>query len=92
LVDFSCDTGGSIPAFAYRRWLTTVRFDHPAQQIVLQDYIDSVTDAERRVDRLTLQITDHLPDGAGRDRDPGDARCCFDQRCNDRGLRKKQNL
>jgi transposase len=24
---------------AYRRWLTTVRFDHPAQQIVLQDYI-----------------------------------------------------
>ena len=39
---------------AYRRWLTTVRFDHPAQQIVLQDYIDAVTDAERRVDRLTL--------------------------------------
>jgi transposase len=32
-----------------------------AQQIVLQDYIDSVTDAERRVDRLTLQITEHLP-------------------------------
>src|SRR4029077_16185157 len=24
---------------AYRRWLTTVRFDQPAQQIVLQDYI-----------------------------------------------------
>lgn len=47
---------------AYRRWLTTVRFDHPAQQIVLQDYIDAVTDAERRVDRLTRQITEHLPD------------------------------
>jgi transposase len=46
---------------AYRRWLTTVRFDHPAQQIVLQDYIDAITDAERRVDRLTLQITEHLP-------------------------------
>jgi transposase len=28
---------------------------------VLQDYIDAVTDAERRVDRLTLQITEHLP-------------------------------
>jgi hypothetical protein len=27
---------------AYRRWLTTVRFDHPAQQIVLQDYIHAV--------------------------------------------------
>ena len=23
---------------AYRRWLTTVRFEHPAQQIVFQDY------------------------------------------------------
>ena len=27
---------------AYRRWLTTVRFAHPAQQIVLQDYIHAV--------------------------------------------------
>jgi transposase len=27
---------------AHRRWLTTVRFDHPAQQIVLQDYIHAV--------------------------------------------------
>jgi hypothetical protein len=41
--------------------LTTVRFDHPAQQIVLQDYIDAVTDAERRVDRVTRQISEHLP-------------------------------
>ena len=47
---------------AYRRWLTTVRFDHPAQQIVLQDYIDAVTDAEQRVARLTRQITELLPD------------------------------
>ena len=31
---------------AYRRWLTTVRFDHPAQQIVLQDYIHAIEDAE----------------------------------------------
>src|SRR5215510_10436892 len=30
---------------AYRRWLTTVRFAHPAQQIVLQDYIHAVQDA-----------------------------------------------
>ena len=34
---------------ACRRWLTTVRFDHPAQQFVLQDYIHAVTDAEARV-------------------------------------------
>ncbi|WP_198024883.1 hypothetical protein [Bradyrhizobium sp. Cp5.3] len=41
---------------AYRRWLTTVRFAHPASQIVLQNYIHAVTDAEVRVDRLTKQI------------------------------------
>lgn len=47
---------------AYRRWLTTVRFDHPAQQVVLQDYIHAVTDAEARVERLTRQIEDLVPD------------------------------
>jgi transposase len=41
---------------AYRRWLTTVRFDHPAQQIVLQDYIHAVEDAEKRVTGLVQQI------------------------------------
>ena len=46
---------------AYRRWLTTVRFDHPAQQIVLQDYIHAVQDAEARLDRLTRQIAELLP-------------------------------
>lgn len=46
---------------AYRRWLTTVRFEHPAQQIVFQDYIHSVTDAEARIDRLTGQIADLVP-------------------------------
>ena len=35
---------------AHRRWLATVRFDHPAQQIVLQDYIHAVTGAEARVE------------------------------------------
>ena len=43
---------------AYRRWLTTVRFDHVAQQVVLQDYIHAVTDAEARVERLLRQIED----------------------------------
>jgi transposase len=45
----------------YRRWLTTVRFDHPAQQVVLQDYIHSVHDAEERIARLTKQIEDLVP-------------------------------
>ncbi|WP_281799674.1 IS110 family transposase [Methylocystis echinoides] len=43
---------------AYRRWLTTVRFDHAAQQLVLQDYIHAVADAEARVERLSRQIED----------------------------------
>jgi predicted DNA-binding transcriptional regulator AlpA len=38
-----------------------VRFQHPAQQIVFQDYVDAVTDAEARVERLTGQIADLLP-------------------------------
>ena len=46
---------------AYRRWLTTVRFNHPASQIVLQDYIHAVTDAEARVERLTRQIEELAP-------------------------------
>lgn len=46
---------------AYRRWLTAVRFDHPAQQVVLQDYIDAVSDAEARLDRLTRQIEELVP-------------------------------
>jgi transposase len=46
---------------AYRRWLTTVRFDHPAQQIVLQDYIHAVEDAEVRLQRLERQIEELLP-------------------------------
>ena len=33
-----------------------MRFDHPAQQIVLQDYIHTVEDAECRRDQLTRQI------------------------------------
>jgi len=38
-----------------------VRFDHPAQQIVLQDYIHAVTGAEARVEQLTRQIEELLP-------------------------------
>ena len=46
---------------AYRRWLTTLRFDHPAQQLVLQDYIHAVEDGEARVARITLHIRELVP-------------------------------
>ena len=45
---------------AYRRWLSTLRFDHQAQQIVFQDYIHAVIDAEARIECLTKQIADLL--------------------------------
>ena len=51
-------TGGTL---AYRRWLTTVRFDHPAQQLVLQDYIHAVADGEAQVERLTGQVEGLVP-------------------------------
>jgi transposase len=37
-----------------------VRFAHPAQQIVQQDYIHAVADAEARLARLTRQIEEEL--------------------------------
>jgi transposase len=46
---------------AYRRWLAMVRLTHPAQQIVLQNCVDGVVDAEARVERLKNQIAGLLP-------------------------------
>jgi transposase len=45
----------------HRHWLTTLRFDHPAQRIVFQDYLHAVQDAEKRRDALTGQIRELLP-------------------------------
>ena len=47
---------GTAWKMAYRRWLSTLAFDHPAQQIAFQDYVDAVTDAERRLKRVEEQI------------------------------------
>ncbi len=41
---------------AYWRWLETVKFDIPLQQIVLQEYIDAVREAQRRVSGLEDQM------------------------------------
>jgi transposase len=43
-------------SLAHRRWLAGLRFPHPAQQIVLQEQIEAITEAERRRDRLDEQI------------------------------------
>ena len=38
---------GTAWRMAYRRWLSTLAFEHPAQQIAIQDYVDAVMDAIR---------------------------------------------
>ena len=47
---------------AHRRWLAGVRMAHPAQQIMLQEYIHSVEECTQRVHRLTEQILQLMPD------------------------------
>lgn len=37
---------------AHFRWLETQRFDHPAQQIVFQEYVDAVQEAQGRIKGL----------------------------------------
>jgi len=41
---------------AHFRWLETVKFDHPAQQIVMQEYVDVVLSCGKRVAGLDQQI------------------------------------
>ena len=55
-------TGRKTWSPAHRRWLAGLRFAHPAQQIVLQEQIDAIEEAERRRDRLGQQIRELVPD------------------------------
>jgi transposase len=41
---------------AHFNWLATIAMPHPAQQIVFQEYIDTVVDCGNRVERLTEQV------------------------------------
>jgi transposase len=47
---------GTAWRMAYRRWLSTLAFEHRAQQIAFQDYVDAVMDAERRLQGVEEQI------------------------------------
>jgi transposase len=55
-------TGRKAWSPAHRRWLAGLSFAHPAQQIVLQEQIDAIAEAERRRDRLGEQIRELVPD------------------------------
>jgi len=41
---------------AHHRWLEAVKFDQPVQQIVFQEYVDTVKAMSKRVDALDKQI------------------------------------
>ena len=44
----------------FYNWLATIKFPHPAQQIALQEYIDTVNECSQRVKRVTQQIQAHV--------------------------------
>lgn len=46
---------------AYFRWVADLKLPHPAQQIVLQQYLDAIRDSSLRVGQLTEQIHELLP-------------------------------
>jgi len=49
--------GGRSPwSQAHRRWLADIKMPHRSQQIVLQEYIDTLSQCSLRLERLTEQI------------------------------------
>jgi transposase len=46
---------------AHREWIAQQRFERPAQQCVLQDYVAAVALASDRVQRLTQNLADLVP-------------------------------
>ena len=55
-------SGKSCWSKAYFNWLANIDMVHPAQQVALQEYIDAVHECINRVDRLTEQIRQLVPD------------------------------
>jgi len=55
-------TGGSPWSKAYMRWLSDIKMPHRSQQVVLQEYIGTVNQCKERVQRLTEQIQQFLPE------------------------------
>ncbi|NOQ51064.1 MAG: hypothetical protein GQ578_02435, partial [Desulfuromonadaceae bacterium] len=46
---------------SFLRWIADIKMPHPAQQIVLQEYVDTIAECANRVERLTGQIQQLLP-------------------------------
>jgi len=54
-------TGRKRWSAAYIRWLAAQKFEHSAQQIVFQDYVDAVRDARERLERFDAHIEELVP-------------------------------
>ena len=55
-------SGRSLWSRAHFRWISTLKMPHSAQQIVLQESLDTLSECRQRVDRLTKQIQALLPE------------------------------
>jgi len=55
-------TGRSPWSKAHIRWLSDIKMPHRSQQVVLQEYIGTVNQCKERVQRLTEQIQQLLPE------------------------------
>jgi transposase len=53
-------TGKSSWTAAHERWLATVRFAHPAQNIAFVEYRTAVSEAHERVERVTAALRDQV--------------------------------
>lgn len=49
-------SGRTLWSLAHQRWISDIRMPHPAQQIALQEYFDTVRSCGERVERITGQI------------------------------------
>lgn len=47
---------------AHLRWLSTLKLEHPAQQIGFQEYLHAITEANARIARLEQALRDTLPE------------------------------
>lgn len=53
--------GKSAWTAAHLRWLSTLKMEHAAQQIALQEYLHAVTESSTRIARLEQAMRDTLP-------------------------------
>jgi transposase len=51
-------SGRSSWSLAHMRWISTLKFDHPAHFVVLKEYCQAIEDAEVRLKRLTDLISE----------------------------------